>query len=143
MEEKMQWYELTPREKYGINEILNFVNIKKKILMRIDINWKRGMFHVLESPDYSWRFHSEPERMNLYDRFDECQLDHVTDGYEEYSFHDLFSFEEIEGNEYTQSLIDGYLDEGVNHLDKQGFFENDPEIYITGGFLLEEIDPPY
>ena len=28
---------------------------------------------------------------------------HVTDGHEEYSFHDLNSFEEIEGNEYTQS----------------------------------------
>lgn len=142
MEEKMQWYELTPREKYGINEILNFVNIKKKILMRIDINWKRGMFHVLESPDGlipNWN----QDGLNLYDGFDECQLDHVTDGHEEYSFHDLNSFEEIEGNEYTQSLIDGYLDEGVNHLDKQGFFENDPEIYITGGFLLEEIDPPY
>ena len=142
MEEKIQWYELTPREKYGINEILNFVNIEKKILMRIDINWKRGMFHVLESPDGlipNWN----QDGLNLYDGFEECQLDHVTDGHEEYSFHDLNSFEEIEGNEYTQSLIDGYLDEGVNHLDKQGFFENDPEIYITGGFLLEEIDPPY
>ena len=142
MEEKMQWYELTPREKYGINEILNFVNIEKKILMRIDINWKRGMFHVLESPDGlipNWN----QDGLNLYDGFDECQLDHVTDGHEEYSFHDLNSFEEIEGNEYTQSLIDGYLDEGVNHLDEQGFLEEDPEIYITGGFLLEETDPPY
>ena len=37
MEEKIQWYELTPREKYGINEILNFVNTEKKILMRIDM----------------------------------------------------------------------------------------------------------
>lgn len=138
----MQWYELTPREKYGINEILNFVNIEKKILMRIDINWKRGMFHVLESPDGlipNWN----QDGLNLYDGFDECQLDHVTDGHEEYSFHDLNSFEEIEGNEYTQSLIDGYLDEGVNHLDEQGFLEEDPEIYITGGFLLEETDPPY
>jgi hypothetical protein len=142
MEEKMQWYELTPREKYGINEILNFVNIEKKILMRIDINWKRGLFHVLESPDGlipNWN----QDGLNLYDGFDECQLDHVTDGHEEYSFHDLNSFEEIEGNEYTQSLIDGYLDEGVNHLDEQGFLEEDPEIYITGGFLLEETDPPY
>jgi len=142
MEEKIQWYELTPREKYGINEILNFVNTEKKILMRIDINWKRGMFHVLESPDGlipNWN----QDGLNLYDGFEECQLDHVTDGHEEYSFHDLNSFEEIEGNEYTQSLIDGYLDEGVNHLDEQGFFEEDPEIYITGGFLLEEIDPPY
>jgi hypothetical protein len=142
MEEKMQWYELTPREKYGINEILNFVNTEKKILMRIDINWKRGMFHVLESPDGlipNWN----QDGLNLYDGFDECQLDHVTDGHEEYSFHDLNSFEEIEGNEYTQSLIDGYLDEGVNHLDEQGFLEEDPEIYITGGFLLEETDPPY
>ena len=142
MEEKIQWYELTPREKYGINEILNFVNIEKKILMRIDINWKRGMFHVLESPDGlipNWN----QDGLNLYDGFEECQLDHVTDGHEEYSFHDLNSFEEIEGNEYTQSLIDGYLDEGVNHLDEQGFFEDDPEIYITGGFLLEETDPPY
>jgi hypothetical protein len=142
MEEKMQWYELTPREKYGINEILNFVNIDKKILMRIDINWKRGLFHVLESPDGlipNWN----QDGLNLYDGFDECQLDHVTDGHEEYSFHDLNSFEEIEGNEYTQSLIDGYLDEGVNHLDEQGFLEEDPEIYITGGFLLEETDPPY
>ena len=131
MEEKIQWYELTPREKYGINEILNFVNIEKKILMRIDINWKRGMFHVLESPDGlipNWN----QDGLNLYDGFEECQLDHVTDGHEEYSFHDLNSFEEIEGNEYTQSLIDGYLDEGVNHLDEQGFFEEDPEIYITG-----------
>jgi hypothetical protein len=138
----MQWYELTPREKYGINEILNFVNIEKKILMRIDINWKRGLFHVLESPDGlipNWN----QDGLNLYDGFDECQLDHVTDGHEEYSFHDLNSFEEIEGNEYTQSLIDGYLDEGVNHLDEQGFLEEDPEIYITGGFLLEETDPPY
>ena len=142
MEEKIQWYELTPREKYGINEILNFVNIEKKILMRIDINWKRGMFHVLESPDGlipNWN----QDGLNLYDGFEECQLDHVTDGHEEYSFHDLNSFEEIEGNEYTHSLIDGYLDEGVNHLDEQGFFEEDPEIYITGGFLLEETDPPY
>ena len=142
MEEKMQWYELTPREKYGINEILNFVNIEKKILMRIDINWKRGLFHVLESPDGlipNWN----QDGLNLYDGFDECQLHHVTDGHEEYSFHDLNSFEEIEGNEYTQSLIDGYLDEGVNHLDEQGFLEEDPEIYITGGFLLEETDPPY
>ena len=142
MEEKIQWYELTPREKYGINEILNFVNIEKKILMRIDINWKRGMFHVLESPDGlipNWN----QDGLNLYDGFEECQLDHVTDGHEEYSFHDLNSFEEIEGNEYTQSLIDGYLDEGVNHLDEQGFYEEDPEIYITGGFLLEETDPPY
>ena len=142
MEEKMQWCELTPREKYGINEILNFVNIEKKILMRIDINWKRGLFHVLESPDGlipNWN----QDGLNLYDGFDECQLDHVTDGHEEYSFHDLNSFEEIEGNEYTQSLIDGYLDEGVNHLDEQGFLEEDPEIYITGGFLLEETDPPY
>ena len=142
MEEKIQWYEWTPREKYGINEILNFVNIEKKILMRIDINWKRGMFHVLESPDGlipNWN----QDGLNLYDGFEECQLDHVTDGHEEYSFHDLNSFEEIEGNEYTQSLIDGYLDEGVNHLDEQGFFEEDPEIYITGGFLLEETDPPY
>ena len=142
MEEKMQWYELTPREKYGINEILNFVNIEKKILMRIDINWKRGLFHVLESPDGlipNWN----QDGLNLYDGFDECQLDHVTDGHEDYSFHDLNSFEEIEGNEYTQSLIDGYLDEGVNHLDEQGFLEEDPEIYITGGFLLEETDPPY
>jgi hypothetical protein len=133
---------LTPREKYGINEILNFVNIEKKILMRIDINWKRGLFHVLESPDGlipNWN----QDGLNLYDGFDECQLDHVTDGHEEYSFHDLNSFEEIEGNEYTQSLIDGYLDEGVNHLDEQGFLEEDPEIYITGGFLLEETDPPY
>ena len=142
MEEKIQWYELTPREKYGINEILNFVNTEKKILMRIDINWKRGMFHVLESPDGlipNWN----QDGLNLYDGFEECQLDHVTDGHEEYSFHELNSFEEIEGNEYTQSLIDGYLDEGVNHLDEQGFFEEDPEIYITGGFLLEETDPPY
>ena len=142
MEEKIQWYELTPREKYGIKEIFNFVNTEKKILMRIDINWKRGMFHVLESPDGlipNWN----QDGLNLYDGFEECQLDHVTDGHEEYSFHDLNSFEEIEGNEYTQSLIDGYLDEGVNHLDEQGFFEDDPEIYITGGFLLEETDPPY
>jgi len=142
MEEKMQWYELTPREKYGINEILNFVNIEKKILMKIDINWKRGLFHVLESPDGlipNWN----QDGLNLYDGFEECHLDHVTDGHEEYSFHDLNSFEEIEGNEYTQSLIDGYLDEGVNHLDEQGFLEEDPEIYITGGFLLEETDPPY
>jgi hypothetical protein len=110
--------------------------------MRIDINWKRGLFHVLESPDGlipNWN----QDGLNLYDGFDECQLDHVTDGHEEYSFHDLNSFEEIEGNEYTQSLIDGYLDEGVNHLDEQGFLEEDPEIYITGGFLLEETDPPY
>ena len=74
MEEKMQWYELTPREKYGINEILNFVNIEKKILMRIDINWKRGMFHVLESPDGlipNWN----QDGLNLYDGFDECQLE--------------------------------------------------------------------
>ena len=131
-----KWYHISNKQKYGINERQYFINRDKDVMMVIDTNWKWGGFDVKSDvPPIS------EEVIELYDRFEEAQLNSVESGVEEFEFRTYSTGEIIEMN---NQLINDYHEEGLNALFDAGYGEEeDPEIYIEGGFNVEETESPY
>lgn len=135
----MSWYYLEPSVKYGMNEIQNFRNEEKGILLKIDINWKRGGFYINHEGDVSVNeFPTE-----LYSAFDEVMMDTLESGTEVFTFYDLATNEVIEQNNQFNELIEGYWDDGINYLYDEGYEEEDPEFWVVGGFSLQTTEPPF
>lgn len=136
----MNWYVLEPKMKYGINEILNFVNEELQIRLKIDTNWKHGslLVNLVDNTDVDCE-----TKDDLYSYFDEITVDMFTSGTEEFTFIDMKTNTEIEKTEEHNKMIEKYIDDGVNFLFEQDYVEEDPEIYITGGFTLLDGHDPY
>lgn len=132
----MKWYHITNNQKYGIYEMMTFVNRATNKTMIIETNWKWGGIDIQAS--------EKPESVvdeNLYDLFEEVAINILDSGVENFEFHDYETGERIE---LDTKLIDAYQDEGVNALYEQGFTDEiDPEIYIDGGITAEETSDPY
>lgn len=135
----MAWYSIENKEKYGVNEIQFFLNKEKNVKLNIDMNWKWGVFYAcLESAPIS-----PDETVDIYQYFDEVQVDYLDSGTEEFSFYDIVTGEKLDDEPFKE-LIELYYDEGVNALYDNGFDEElDPEIWVEGGFRIEETDNPY
>ena len=131
-----KWYHISNTEKYGINERQYFINRDKDVMMVIDTNWKWGDFTVnADTPPTS------EEVIELYENFNESHVDSVESGVEEFEFRTYSTGEIIE---MDNQLINDYHEEGLNALFDAGFGEEeDPEIYIEGGFNVEEGENPY
>ena len=132
----MKWYHITNNQKYGIYEMMTFVNRATNKTMIVSTNWKWGGIDVQAS--------EKPESVvdeNLYDLFEEVAINILDSGVENFEFHDYETGERIE---LDTKLIDAYQDEGINALYEAGFTDEiDPEIYIDGGITAEETSDPY
>lgn len=135
----MSWYYAENSEKYGVNEIQNFVNKEKGILLKIDINWKWAQFYINHEGDVE----ISTELTEMYSTFDEVSVDWMDSGTEVFTFYDLKTNEVIEKTDEFNDLIEGYWEEGVNALYDNGYDEEDPELWIVGGFSLETTEPPF
>jgi len=135
------WKTLVPVHKYGINEIQKFVNPETQTMFKIDVNWKRGTFSVLINNEENVNYN---EASNLYEYFEECYVDSLESGTEEFIFIDMETGEEIEQTEEHAEFIEQYYVEGINFVYDSGYDEElDPELYIEGGFTLEDGEPTY
>jgi hypothetical protein len=130
------WKQLVPLKKYGINEITKFANPDTQIMLKIDTNWKRGSFTVLVNQDEKDIDYNTSA--DLYEYFEECYVDILESGTEEFTFIDMTTGEEIEQTEEHAMLIADYYELGLVLLDEKGYVEEDPELYIEGGFELTE-----
>jgi hypothetical protein len=139
----MNWYNLEPTCKYAINEVFNFVNDEKKVKFVVHTNWKRGTMTVSSEEKLDTNTEHKFDEQDLYGVFDECQIDWFDSGNEEFVFVDLNTGEEIKQTDEHEKFIEQYYDEGVNFLDDNGYVEDDPELYIEGGVVLEETQDPY
>jgi hypothetical protein len=135
----MTWYYAENSQKYGVNEILNFVNKEKGVLLKIDINWKWARFYI----NHEGEIEVFPSLTEMYSSFDEVVTDWMESGTEIFTFYDLNTNEVIEDVDEFNHIIDGYWDEGINCLDDNGYIEEDPELWIIGGFTLETTEPPF
>lgn len=134
----MPWYSIENKEKWGVNEIQFFLNKEKNIKLNIDMNWKWGTFYACSETEPK----SPDETVDIYQYFDEVQIDYLDSGTEEFRFYDIKTGEEVD-NEPFKELIELYYDEGVNALYDNGFDEElDSEIWVQGGFKIEETDNP-
>ena len=135
----MAWYSIENKEKYGVNEIQFFLNKEKNVKLNIDMNWKWGVFHACLETEPT----SPNETVDIYQYFDEVQVDYLDSGTEEFRFYDITTGQELDAAPFKE-LIELYYDEGVNALYDNGFDEElDPEIWVEGGFRIEETDNPY
>lgn len=135
----MAWYSIENKEKYGVNEIQFFLNKEKNVKLNIDMNWKWGVFYACLETEPT----SPNETVDIYQYFDEVQVDYLDSGTEEFRFYDITTGEELDDGPFKE-LIELYYDEGVNALYDNGFDEElDPEIWVEGGFRIEETDNPY
>ena len=135
----MAWYSIENKEKYGVNEIQFFLNKEKNVKLNIDMNWKWGVFYACLETEPT----SPNETVDIYQYFDEVQVDYLDSGTEEFRFYDITTSEELDDGPFKE-LIELYYDEGVNALYDNGFDEElDPEIWVEGGFRIEETDNPY
>ena len=137
----MSWYYLTPTNKWGIIEIMNFRNEDKGILLKININWKRGSFYVHNLDEKE--IPSSPNTIELESLFDEVSVASVENGAEEFLFYDAETKELIEDQDQFQEVIEECWEEGVNYLYDNGYEEEDPEFWIESGYSVEKTDPPY
>ena len=103
----MSWYYLTPTNKWGIIEIMNFRNEDKGILLKININWKRGSFYVHNLDEKE--IPSSPNTIELESLFDEVSVASVENGAEEFLFYDAETKELIEDQDQFQEVIEGYI----------------------------------
>ena len=135
----MSWYYAASNQKYGVNEILNFVNAEQGILLKIDTNWKWAKFLINHEGDIEVsEFSSE-----MYSSFDEVSIDWMDSGSETFTFYDLKTNAVIEPTPAFDDIIECYWDEGVNKLYDEGYEEEDPELWITGGISLESTESPF
>jgi hypothetical protein len=134
----MKWYTLTPKSKYGINEIQYFKNAEE-IMFKIDTNWKNGTMSAAINDAIDVADIDTTETIELYSKFEEAYIDVVFDGTDEYTFIDTKTLEVLTSTDAHLKFIEGYEDDGVDFLYEQGYDnELDPEVFITGGFTLDE-----
>ncbi len=139
----MKWYTLSNAVKYGINEIQYFKN-SDGVIFKIDTNWKNGSMCVAIDDTVNISDISTTETIEAYSTFDEAYVDSVFDGTDEYEFIDTKTLEVIAQTDTHLEFIEGYEDEGINFLYDHGYDDElDPEVFITGGFTLDETECPY
>jgi hypothetical protein len=139
----MKWYTLSNAAKYGINEIQYFKN-SDGIMFKIDTNWKNGSMSVAIDDTVDISDIDTTETIETYSAFEEAYIDAVFDGTDEYEFIDTKTLEVIAQTDAHLKFIEGYEDDGVNFLYARGYDDElDPEVFITGGFTLDEGPCPY
>jgi len=137
------WYTLTNKSKWGISEIQKVVNRDLGIGIQIGMNWKWGSFSVYSENELDIELEQKKyqNEVEIY-CFDDCQIDHLDSGAEDFTFWNVDFTEQIEFDDGAQ-IIEKYQEEGWNALDDNGFGEElDPEIWIRGGISLEPSTSP-
>ncbi len=135
----MSWYYAENSQKYGVNEILNFVNTEQGILLKIDMNWKWVKFFINHEGDIE----NTKLLTEMYSLFDEIAIDWFDSGSETFTFYDLATNTVIEQSAAFDELIEEYWNDGINAVYDAGYEEEDPELWVIGGMTLQITEPPF